>query len=191
MPNHALSPATPIHGWSNNILLTTAMRKQAAGDELSSEETEELNKFALNFQQFCAVSWRAYGPDLAKTHDVMCERMGGFRTLGTRFDQDTMHVFFTFNHERFSLEVDLPPVVQEVSVMYNEPVGQAYMDHMARLHELCRANQISYTVNYQEGQNLWDGALHSCVDNEEYQTRDYSLSTVLELLIEHLEQLYP
>lgn len=60
---------------------------------------------------------------------------------------------------------------------------------LKRLHYLCRVNQVSYSLNYDDGPNSFWLEIHSCSEREKLSTKNYMLKSVLELGIEHLEGL--
>lgn len=76
-------------------------------------------------------------------------------------------------------------------VHYNDPVGAAYFHDAALLHELAGNAQVSYSLNYQDGDHQWWGATISPAKVEELTTSDGSLSWVMAELIAHLLKFQP
>jgi hypothetical protein len=71
----------------------------------------------------------------------------------------------------------------------NRELTQEHFTLLARLHYLCNLVQVSYSLHYEESPNTFWLKIHSCAKSEEKTTRSYSLTSVLELGIEHLEGL--
>lgn len=71
----------------------------------------------------------------------------------------------------------------------NRELTQEHFTLLKRLHYLCNEAQVSYSLHYEESPNTFWLEIHSCTKSEEMTTKSYSLTSVLELGIEHLEKL--
>ena len=78
---------------------------------------------------------------------------------------------------------------KRIHMSVNRELTQEHFKLLARFHDLCNGAQVSYSLHYGEGPNTFWLKIHSCAKSEEKTTRCYSLTSVLELGIEHLEKL--
>lgn len=188
MTEEKLDKLTRAFEWKVNAVLISAFNHQVQGVEMGTDEEGELKNFVETFRAACVLYYGDYKSDVAVAKEII-GGLVGHENLAVRYEPETEMFYFVFSYLQFRLEVEVGYPEKPVKATFNEPKGEAYLIGMAKLHDLCRDHQISYSINYREAQNLWDGALHSSAADEEYQTRDYSLSTVLELMIDHLETL--
>ena len=82
-----------------------------------------------------------------------------------------------------NMKLDKAPVAVGT---FNAPDCIDYMLAAKRLHELAGKCQVSYSLHYSEGSNQWNGDIRSTADGESESTRDYMLSSVMGLMIDHL-----
>ncbi len=79
-------------------------------------------------------------------------------------------------------KVKLPP--------FNEIGGEASILALKKIHELARNQQVGYELTYNECANSWEARVTSAADVECLVTNDYILSSVLELVLDHLKKFY-
>ena len=70
--------------------------------------------------------------------------------------------------------------------MYNSPHHPDFVQHMTSLHDMCRARQVSYSLHYDESQDLWYVNIDGSSPSEAHVGRDHTLGLALEAAIEHL-----
>jgi hypothetical protein len=70
--------------------------------------------------------------------------------------------------------------------MYNSPHHPDFVQHITQLHDMCRARQCSWGIEYDEGQDLWQVCIYSSAPREHHIGRDHTLGLALEAAIEHL-----
>ena len=73
--------------------------------------------------------------------------------------------------------------------MYNEPFGPDFDKDTRRLYNLARELQVGYRLHFEEGPNTWYVSIVSSAPSEEITTKSWSLCSVMDLAIQHLEQL--
>ena len=70
--------------------------------------------------------------------------------------------------------------------MYNSPHHPDFVQHMITLHDMCRVRQVSYSLHYDESQDLWYANIDGSSPSEAHVGRDHTLGLTLEAAIEHL-----
>jgi len=80
-------------------------------------------------------------------------------------------------------------MIQETTITFNEPIGKDYVVYAEQLHTLAKEVGMSYSLTYQEFSNNWYGSVTDSVTENELETRDYMLSSTMELMIDHLTKI--
>jgi len=189
----------PIHSavseWRSNQELLAAFKKQAEDhSNLTDVDNELLGWFVSGFAK--VVNGLAMTiEDIQELKKAAIIHVDGLNNIEVRKDENDPSIrHMTFTVDRFQLEVELAkydPIATTTGTkyIYNSPDNEHYLADAKRLHDLCRRAQLSYSLSFEDGQNLWNGSITSAAPAEEMMTRDYSLSTVMELLIDHVEVL--
>lgn len=74
--------------------------------------------------------------------------------------------------------------------IFNTPDHEDFSKILGAIHGRCREIQVSYSLNYSEGQDAWYGEINSAAIGESYCSKDRSLSIVLECMMEHLDLVF-
>lgn len=83
------------------------------------------------------------------------------------------------------VEESSPPT--PVRFYYNSPDGEAYLDDFKKLHNLALEKGVSYDISFVENKKLWNGQIYTTEEPNGTLTKDYTLSMVLEIMIDQLE----
>lgn len=85
----------------------------------------------------------------------------------------------------------IDPEPKQVNPYYNDPQNPQFAIDFSEMHGLCRSAQVWYSLNYNEGSNLWDINIESSAECERYATKEHSLSLAIQDAVEHLEKIQP
>lgn len=182
-----------VSEWRSNQELLAAFKKQAEDhSNLTDVDNELLGWFVSGFAK--VVNELAMTiEDVQELKKAAIIHIDGLNNIEVRKDENDPSIrYMTFTVDRFQLEVELAKYDSTATsigtkYVYNSPDNEHYLADAKRLHDLCCRAQLSYSLSFEDGKNLWNGTVTSPSRSDEMMTRDYSLSTVMELLIDHVE----